>query len=143
MQESDKKRFWTMVNVAMELTNHNPLSKEAIVTWWHMLATKDYDVVESALDKWVKEMGKPPTPSDILKLCQHKVTIFAKLPSPLTTAENKRHANEVVEYVAKNIKKEPDRRAWAKKIINGDVKSNWSGAIDFAKKALNMPLDKS
>lgn len=99
--------------------------------------------VEMAFDNWLKSQSTQPTIHDILKLCQHKITIFSKLPSPLVTADNKRHANEVVDYVAKNIKKEPDRRAWARKIISGEFKSNWGGAIDFAKLALNMPLDKS
>ena len=137
MQDLNKKQFWTMVNVAMELTNHPPLSKEAIITWWHMLAKYEYSDVENALDKWVKEMAKPPTPSDILKLCQHKVTMHARLPSPLTKESNRQHANEVVQYVVNNIKPIVDRRQWARDLISGKKQSNWDGAIKFAKEALN------
>ncbi len=136
MDNSHKKKFWLMINVAMELTNHPPLTKEAIITWWHMLSEYDYDKVEKALDDWVKTMSKPPTPNDIKQLCQHKVTIYARLPSPLAKEDNKRHADEVVQYVAKNVKKEHDKRAWAKRIISGEFKSNWGGAVDFAKVAL-------
>jgi hypothetical protein len=142
MQESNKKQFWLMVNVAMELTNHNPLSKEAILTWWHMLSKYEYQDVENALDKWVKEMSKPPTPSDILKLCQHKVTIHARLPSPLAIADNKRHAEEVKQAINTMTKKKTDHKAWARRIISGEFKSNWAGAIEFAQKALaNKAVD--
>ena len=138
MQDSHKKQFWTMVNVAMELTNHPPLSKEAIVTWWHMLAKQDYEAVESALDKWVKEMAKPPTPSDILKLCQHKVTIHARLPSPLAIEENREHVKEVMDYVAANIKPKRDYRLWARKII-ANPSAYPDISLKLAKEALALP----
>jgi hypothetical protein len=140
MDNSHKKQFWLMLNVAMELTNHPPLTKEAIVTWWHLLAKYEYNEVETAIDKWVKDMGKPPTPSDILKLCQHKVTIHARLPSPLSQESNQAHAKEVVQYVAEHIKAPIDRRQWARDLISGKKISNWDGAINFAKEALKMPL---
>jgi len=137
MQDLNKKQFWTMVNVAMELTNHPPLSKEAIITWWHMLAKYEYADVENALDKWVKEMAKPPTPSDILKLCQHKVTIHARLPSSLSKQANQGYAKEVVEFVAKQPKSEKDYKQWARDLISGKKISNHPEiAIPIAKAAL-------
>jgi hypothetical protein len=137
MIDKEKKQFWLMINIAMELTNHPPLTKEAIVTWWHMLSKYDYDVVEKAVDTWCKTMSKPPTPADILPLCQHKVTIFARLPSPLTKADNKRHADEVVKYVAEHIQPVKDKRQWARDLISGKKISNHPEiAIPMAKAAL-------
>jgi hypothetical protein len=136
MDDANKKQFWLMINVAMELTNHPPLTKEAIVTWWHMLSKYDYEQVEKAIDNWCKTSSKPPTPSDILQLCQHKVTIQSRLPSPLSQEANQRHSNEVIAYVAKHIKPVADRRQWAKDLISGKKISNWDGAIAFAQEAL-------
>ena len=65
MDDSNKKEFWTMINITMELTNHPPLSKEAIITWWHLLKKHDIEVVKTALDIWVDTSKKPPTPNDI------------------------------------------------------------------------------
>jgi hypothetical protein len=117
MIDADKKQFWLMINVAMELTNHPPLTKEAIVTWWHLLSKYDYEVVEKAIDGWCKTMSKSPMPNDILNLCKPNVTIYARLPSPLAHESNERHAAEVVAYVAKNIKPERDYRDWIKPIL--------------------------
>lgn len=139
MQESHKKNFWVMVNVAMELTNHPPLSKEAIVTWWHLLNKYEYETVESAIDKWVKEMTKPPTPNDILKLCQHKVSIHARLPSPLAKEDSRQHSAEVMDYLAKNIKPKRDYRAWAENIIANPSKYP-DISIKLAKEALALPV---
>lgn len=136
MDSSHKKQFWLMINVAMELTNHPPLTKEAIITWWHLLSKYDYDVVEKAIDTWCKTMSKPPMPNDILNLCKPAVTIFARLPSPLAKAENKRHADEVVAFVAANIKPVQDKKQWARDLVSGKKVSNWYKAVDFAKEAL-------
>lgn len=136
MESSHKKQFWLMINVAMELTNHPPLTKEAIITWWHLLSKYDYDVVEKAIDNWCKTMSKPPMPNDILNLCKPNVTIYARLPSPLARAENKRHADEVVAFVANNIKPVQDKKQWARDLVSGKKISNWYKAVDFAKEAL-------
>jgi len=129
MLDTHKKQFWTMVNVAMELTNHPPLSKEAIITWWHFLAKYELQEVETALDTWLKSMSKPPTPNDINNLCKHKVTIYAKLPSPLSKQANKEHSTEVMDYISKNIKPKTDYKAWAKRIIANPSKFPSSSLI--------------
>jgi hypothetical protein len=118
MDDANKKQFWLMINVAMELTNHPPLTKEAIITWWHMLAKYEYDAVQHAVDTWVQTMSKAPTPHDIVELCKPKVTIYAKLPSPLAIADNKRHVSEVKDAIKKMTKPVKDYRAWAHKIID-------------------------
>lgn len=117
MDDINKKQFWLMINVAMELTNHPPLTKEAIVTWWHLLSKYDYEQVEKAVDSFVKSSSKPPTPNDILSLCQHKVTIHARLPSPLSKQANQEYAKEVVDFVAKQPKATRDFKGWARKIL--------------------------
>ena len=124
-----------MINVAMELTNHPPLTKEAIVTWWHLLSKYDYATVESALDSWVKTMSKPPTPNDIVNLCKPQVTIHARLPSPLAKEANQAYAKEVVEYVAAKTTKQRDMREWARKIVN-NPKNYPDIALRYAQDAL-------
>jgi hypothetical protein len=134
MIDTDKKQFWLMINVAMELTNHPPLTKEAIVTWWHILSKYDYDVVEQAIDTWCKTMSKTPMPNDILGLCKPKVTIHARLPSPLAIESNKRHADKVLALAEKMSEPKRDYKAWARKIKENPKSSDI--ARKFASEAL-------
>lgn len=135
MQDSDKKEFWVMVNIAMELTNHPPLSKEAIIVWYNQLKSYEFNVVSDAIDGWLKASNRPPTPKDIIDACKPKPTIFARLPSPLAIAENHRHAVEVKEEVAKMTKPKRDMKAWARKILESP-KSYPDISIKLAKEAL-------
>jgi hypothetical protein len=134
--DDDKKKFWLMINITMELTNHPPLTKEAIIVWYNALSKYEFDDVKNAIDKWVDYSSKPPTPHDILKLCRPEITIYAKIPSPLQTADNHRHAVEVKEAVQSMTKPKRDMKGWARRIISGEVKSNYHRAIEFAKEAL-------
>lgn len=117
MNDLDKRNFWDAMNVTMELCNKPALSKDAVLVWYNLLSKFEFNVITNAIDTWLKSSSKPPTPKDIIPLCQHKVTIFARLPSPLAQAENKRHADELVEFVAKNVKPQTDNRAWINPIL--------------------------
>ena len=135
MIDQDKKKFWNMVNVAMELTNRPPLSKEAIVIWYAQLEKYDFDVVSGAMDRWLKESTKPPTPKDILDLCRPQVTIHQRLASPLRIEDNKKHVAELKEGIEKMAAPRRDMKAWAKKIL--DNPSNYPDiSVRFAKEAL-------
>jgi hypothetical protein len=137
MQESHKKQFWTLVNVAMELTNHPPLSKEAIVVWWQMLSKYEYVQVEQAIDEWCKSSNKPPTPSDILKLCQPK-SEFYKAIGYIPDAEIKKEGlKEIDNFIAANTKPKTDYKAWAKRILANPSKFPDKSVI-YAKEALNF-----
>jgi hypothetical protein len=137
MENSNKKEFWSIINVTMELMNRPPLSKEAIITWWNILEKYDIADVRSALDKWVDTSIKSPTPHDIKEILQHKVTIYARLPSPLTKQANKQYAKEVVDFVAAQPKPDKDYKQWARDLISGKKISNHPEiAIPIAKAAL-------
>ena len=119
MDDLNKKEFWTMINITMELTNHPPLSKEAIITWWHLHKKHDIEVVKTALDIWVDTNKKPPTPNDIKELCKPKVTIYARLPSPLAKESNKQHMEELKEAVKKMTNPRGDKyTAWIFKALD-------------------------
>lgn len=135
MLDESKKQFWLMINVAMELTNHPPLTKEAIITWWHMLSKFDYDVVETSVDTWVKTMSKPPTPKDIADLCKPKVTIHQRLSSPLRLDENRKHMEEVKVQIGKMTKPKTDMKGWARKII-ANPSAYPDIALKFSREAL-------
>jgi hypothetical protein len=137
MQDSDKKQFWLMINVAMELTNHPPLSKEAIVIWYERLRGYDFDVVSSAVDVWLKESSKPPTPKDIADLCKPKVAIHAKLPSPLAKESNRQHAKELIQTVENLTQPSTDYKAWARRII-ANPSAYPDISLRYAKEALNV-----
>lgn len=136
MDDSHKKQFWLMINVAMELTNHPPLTKEAIITWWHKLAKFDYKVVENALDKWVDESGKPPTPNDILNLCKPITPIYTAIERKVDRDTNKQHAKEVINFVNEKLKPQRDMKAWARKII-ANPKAYPDISLKLAKEALS------
>jgi hypothetical protein len=140
MIDKDKKKFWNMVNVAMELTNRPPLSKEAIVIWYAQLERYDFDVVSAAMDRWLKESTKPPTPKDILDLCRPQVTIHQRLASPLRIEDNKRHVAELKEGIEKMTAPRRDMRDWARKILANP--GNYPDiSVRFAKEALSVNTD--
>ncbi|MDD4971881.1 MAG: hypothetical protein PHT07_20845 [Paludibacter sp.] len=124
-----------MMNALMAIYYKPELSNDALRIWFGKLEKYDFDVVCKAFDKYIDSSSKPPEPSDIISLCQHKVTIFSALPSPLTRAANKKHADEVVEFVAKNMKPRKDYKAWAKKILSDKDKCS-DIQIRYAKEAL-------
>jgi hypothetical protein len=99
MQESDKKQFWLMMNVCMELTNHPPLSKEAIVVWYERLRMYDFMAVSNAVDTWLKESSRPPTPKDVVELCKPKPVIHQRLNSPFRIEEGREKAKQLKEFL--------------------------------------------
>jgi hypothetical protein len=107
-----------MMNVTWQSYGRNLLESETIRYWFDNLATHEFNVISNAFDEWLKNQKELPTINEIIKLCKHKVTIHARLHSPLAIESNKHHADNVVAYVAKNIKPERDKRAWARKILN-------------------------
>lgn len=140
MQDSDKKEFWVMVNIAMELTNHPPLSKEAIIVWYNQLKSYDFSVVSEAIDGWLKSSNRSPTPKDILDACKPKPTIFARIASPLALAENHRHAVEVKKAVDKMTEGKRDYKEWAHKIV-ANPKAYPDISLRYAREALGEVID--
>jgi hypothetical protein len=138
--ENDRDQFALMMKVTWQSYGRNGLERETMRYWFDKLINYEFDEVSKAFDLWIKSQKELPTVSDILKLCQHKVTIHARLPSPLSQESNQAHAKEVVQYVAEHIKAPIDRRQWARDLVSGKKKSNWDNAINFAKEALKMPL---
>ena len=118
MQDSNKKEFWLIMNIAMECTNHYPLSKEAIVTWYAQLKEYDFIDVSNAIDSWLKNNKKTPTPNDIRELCKPMVPMFKMLPAPLNIESNKIHAIEIKYQLSTLGSYKRDMKAWARKIIS-------------------------
>jgi hypothetical protein len=132
-----------MMRVTWQSYGRNGVERETLRYWFDKLIAYEFSAVSHAFDEWIKSQKDLPTVNEILKLCQHKVTIYARLPSPLALESNKRHADEVVAYVAKNIKPERDYKQWASDLISGKkISKNPEIAIPIAKAALNMPTTK-
>lgn len=106
-----------MLNVCMELSNHPPLSKEAIVVWWMKLSKYEIATVRDALDKWVDTSSKPPSPSDILNLCKPVTPIYTALARKSSREAGKQYAKEVVEFVSERLTPKRDLKDWARRII--------------------------
>jgi hypothetical protein len=117
MLDTDKKLFWAMMNITMELTNHYPLSKEAIIGWWHKLKYYDLAVIQKAVDEWTDASAKTPTPHDIKNLCKPKAEIYTALPAPNNNGINKVFADNVVKFINEHITPKTDYKAWAKRIL--------------------------
>jgi hypothetical protein len=135
--ENDSKQFALMMKVTWQSYGRNGLEREALRYWFDKLIGYDFTEVSNAFDQWIKTQKELPTVSEILKLCQHKVTIHARIASPLAVESNKHHADNVVAYVAKNIKPERDKRAWARKILD-NPKNYPDVSFKLATEALNL-----
>lgn len=135
--DTDAKQFAVMMKITWQSYGRNGLDKETMRYWFDKLYDYEFNAVSHAFDEWLKSQKDLPTVNEIIKLCQHKVTIYARLPSPLSIADNKRHADEVVAFVENNIKPAQDKKQWARDLVSGKKVSNWYKAVDFAKEALN------
>lgn len=115
--DDDSKQFALMMKITWQSYGRNALERETLRYWYDKLVAYDFDVVSNAFDQWIKSQDKLPTVNEIVKLCKPKVTIYARLPSPLAVESNKQHAAEVTAYIKENIKPQKDFKAWARKII--------------------------
>ena len=115
--DTDAKLFASMMKITWQSCGRTNLDKQTMAYWFNKLINYDFPEVEKAFDTWLINQTELPTINDIIKLCRHKVTIFARLPSPLAQADNRRHAKEVIDFVSKNIKPQTDMQNWARKII--------------------------
>ena len=138
MLDADKKPFWVLVNMTMEMTNHYPLTKETIIGWWHKL--KDYDLltVEKALNAWTDTTNKPPTPFDIKSLCKPKAEIYTALSAP-KNENSHQYADNVVKYINEIKQPKTDYKAWAKRIIANPEKFRPESLVE-AKKAMGLAV---
>lgn len=135
--ETDSKQFALMMKVTWQSYGRNGADRETLRYWFDKLIAYEFNAVSNAFDEWIKSQKELPTVNEILKLCQHKVTIHARLSSPLELASNKQHSSEVIAYIAKNIKPESDKRKWSRDLVSGVKISNHPEiAIPIAKAAL-------
>lgn len=118
MDNSHKKDFWMMINVMMELMNKPPLSKEAVIVWWHALKDYDFDVVRSAMDKWVDNETKAPAPAQIKELCKPEPQIYQALPHKKSHQHQAVMASNVAKFIRENLK--PKERDWV---------AHWEGIL--------------
>lgn len=94
------------------------VDRETMRYWFDKLKSYEFTDVDAAFDTWLKSQSNLPTINEILKLCKPKVTIFARLPSPLSIESNQRHAKEVKQAVEQMTKPRTNRyRAWIKPIL--------------------------
>jgi hypothetical protein len=126
-----------MMNVVWQSYGRNHPDSETIRYWFDKLVKHEFNVASNAFDEWLKTQKDLPTVSDILKLCQHKVTIHARIASPLALESYKQHADNVIAYVAKNIKPQSDYRAWIKPIL-ANPKNYPDISLQYAKEVAGM-----
>ena len=124
------------MKVTWQSFGRSNLDKETMRFWFDKLISYDFETVSNSFDYWLKNQDELPSISEILKLCKPKVTIYARVASPLASASNKEHVGEVLAYIENNIKPQSDYKAWARKIINNPKITNIL-TIRYAKEALN------
>ena len=136
MIDTDKKQFWSMINITMELCNKPPLSKEAILVWWNILEKYELQVVRDALDAWIDSETKPPSPSQIKDLCKPKEQFHKALPRPTISDEQLKKNLEKISDMVKP-KDKTDYKKWARDIL-ANPKGLPDISVRFAKEALNI-----
>ena len=83
--------------------------------WFNALQKYELSEVTEAFDTWLKNQTQLATIADMLKLCKPKVTIYARIASPLAVESYKQHAANITTYVKENIKPQLDCRACVNK----------------------------
>ena len=92
-----------MMRVTWQTYGRKEIEKETMRYWFDKLIAYEFDVVTIAFDSWIKSQRELPTVKDITELCKPKVTIHARLPSPLAKTDHKQHVEELKEAVKKMI----------------------------------------
>jgi hypothetical protein len=140
MDDSNKKEFWSVMNVTMELCNRPPLSKEAVVVFWNILKKYEISTVRDALDSWVDSSSKAPTPHDILNLCKPVTPIYSAIERKHDKEANKQQAHKVAKLAHETFKPKSDMKAWAKTIID-NPKAYPDISLRYAREALGVVVD--
>ena len=111
------------MRVTWQTYGRKEIEKETMRYWFDKLIAYDFDVVTIAFDNWIKNQRELPTVKDIFDLCKPKVTIHARLPSPLAIESNKQHAIELKEAVKEMVKPARDKHtAWIFQILENPKK---------------------
>jgi hypothetical protein len=133
MIDSDKKNFWTTMNILMEAYNRPPLSKESIIVWYNGLKSCEFNDLVNACDTWMKDQTKCPTIKDLLDLGRPKQDYYQALPVP----RNEDIQKDGLEKINKLMENKPvkDYRSWARKII-ANPKNYPDISFKFAQEAL-------
>jgi hypothetical protein len=135
----DKTGFASIIKATWQSFGRNVPDKETMAYWFSKLQQYELEEVGLAFDAWLLSQTELPTINEILKLCKPKVTIFARLPSPLAKEANKKNAEKFIEQAANFGRHRKDMRAWAKKIM-GAPKQYPDISQKFAKEALGYEL---
>lgn len=136
MIEDDKQNFRKMLGVVMQTYDKPKPDRDLLIVWWSKLNRFEFETVRAAFDQWIDSSKYAPTPMEIMELCKPKVTIHARIASPLNIEANKRHADELMATVNKLVSPERDHKAWARKIL-ANPKGRPEIAIRFAREAIN------
>ena len=108
-----------MMRVTWQTYGRKEIEKETMRYWFDKLIAYDFDVVTIAFDNWIKNQRELPTVKDIFDLCKPKVTIYARLPSPLAIESNKQHIEELKEAVKLMTNPKGDKyTAWIYKALD-------------------------
>jgi len=108
MLDQEKRNFWNMINVCMEVCKGKELSKDAVTVWWMKLNPYDFNIVAKALDKWTDNNTKPPTPKEIIDLCKEQVNrqYTPKLARKFTPEEKEANRKRLADMLSTlNIKR--------------------------------------
>lgn len=136
MQTNEAEKFKSMVTVLHQAFQRREPDRELLRLWWVKLAKFDINDIAMAMDSWIDSQDKMVTIHELMELCKPKVTIHARIASPLNIEANKRHADKLMATVNKLISPQRDHKAWARKIL-ANPHGRPEIAIRFAKEAIN------
>ena len=124
-----------MMRVTWQTYGRKEIERETMRYWFDKLIAYDFDVITIAFDSWIKSQRELPTVKDITDLCKQKVTIHARLPSPLAKTDHKQHVEELKEAVKKMINPRADKyTAWIFRILD-NPKNYPDNSFKFAMQA--------
>ena len=73
----DKDRFYSLMeDIANAYTDDRLLNDKVIKTWYKYLEEYDIDVLEEAVDGWIKSQQHRPTISDLREQCLRLPEMF-------------------------------------------------------------------
>lgn len=70
MNESDKKKFKSMLDAICVLYSKPTYDQELLRIWFHKLNRFSFNEIAKAFDKWIETNKRMATPADIIEICK-------------------------------------------------------------------------
>jgi hypothetical protein len=113
LTDDNKKEFALMMRVLWQNYGKRECETSTMKYWFETLHNYDLQTVGNAVHKWMQENDSNlPSIKNIIDICKPREPEYKALPRPNSKEKNKEYANNVIDFVNKELNK--PSRDWIK-----------------------------